>query len=186
MNIKQKTRSLTFTAILIALGILIPIIMPIKIVIGPASFTLGSHIPVFIAMFISPTAAFAVALGTALGFFLTFPFIIAFRALSHTIFAVIGAFLIQKYPQILANNKNFQWFNFFIAIIHTIIEIAVVSFFYFNHAMSPETYQSGYFLTIIGIMGVGGFIHSMIDFTIAFWLCKKLNPIMNLPAFTKK
>ena len=63
----NQTRSLAFTAILIAFGILIPLIMPIKIVIGPASFTLGSHVPIFIALFISLPVGILVALGTTLG-----------------------------------------------------------------------------------------------------------------------
>lgn len=49
----HSIRNLTISALLIGLGILIPMVMP-KIVIGPASFTLASHVPVFIAMFFSP------------------------------------------------------------------------------------------------------------------------------------
>lgn len=46
----NSVKHLTISALLIGLGILIPMVMP-KIVIGPASFTLASHVPVFIAMF---------------------------------------------------------------------------------------------------------------------------------------
>ena len=59
-----------------------------KIVLEPASFTLASHVPVFIAMFISPLVAFAVALGTTIGFLMSgLPVIIVMRALSHVVFA---------------------------------------------------------------------------------------------------
>lgn len=64
----NRVRQLTISALLIAMGILIPMVMP-KIVIGPASFTLASHVPLMIAMFFSPGMAVAVALGTAFGFF---------------------------------------------------------------------------------------------------------------------
>ena len=44
---RNQTKSLAFTASLVAFGILIPMVMPVKVVIGPASFTLASHVPVF-------------------------------------------------------------------------------------------------------------------------------------------
>ena len=40
-----------------------------KIILGPMSFTLGAHVAIFLAMFISPKVATAVCLGTTLGFF---------------------------------------------------------------------------------------------------------------------
>lgn len=89
---KNHTKQLAFTAILVAFGILIPMIMPVKIIIGPASFTLASHVPLFLAIFISPTVAALVALGTSLGFLLAgFPIVIVLRALSHLIFALVAA-----------------------------------------------------------------------------------------------
>lgn len=36
-------RNLTITALLMALAIMIPIMMPLKVVIPPASYTLASH-----------------------------------------------------------------------------------------------------------------------------------------------
>ncbi|COE04125.1 membrane protein [Streptococcus pneumoniae] len=53
MNTRKKTQFMTMTALLTAIAILIPIVMPFKIVIPPASYTLGSHIAIFIAMFLS-------------------------------------------------------------------------------------------------------------------------------------
>lgn len=69
MKRKQSVQMLCISALLIAVGIVIPMVMP-KIVIPPASFTLASHVPIFIAMMISPPVAMAVAIGTTLGFFL--------------------------------------------------------------------------------------------------------------------
>ena len=70
MNIKTNTRKITLTAMLTAIAILIPMVMPIKIIIGPASFTLGSHVAILIAMFLSPSIALIVSIGGAIGFLL--------------------------------------------------------------------------------------------------------------------
>ena len=92
MKSKTNTFQLALAGMLIAIGIVIPMFSPIKIIIEPASFTLASHVPVFIAMFISPMMAAAVALGTTLGFLLGgFPLTVVLRALTHVIFATIGA-----------------------------------------------------------------------------------------------
>jgi len=95
---KNSVRQLTISALLIAMGIIIPMVMP-RITIGPASFTLASHVPVFLAMFFSPGVAIAVSLGTGFGFFLSATPIIALRALSHLIFALIGAISLKRITQ---------------------------------------------------------------------------------------
>jgi len=64
----HQTRNLVISALLCAVGIIIPMFSPLRFVIEPASFTLGSHIATFIAMFISLPVAIAVSLGTSLGF----------------------------------------------------------------------------------------------------------------------
>ena len=69
MNSKINTRSMIISALLCAMGI-IPIFSPIKIIFEPASFTLASHVAIFIAMFISLRTALFVTIGTTLGFFL--------------------------------------------------------------------------------------------------------------------
>ena len=66
----QKLYRLVVAALLCAVGILIPMFSPIKITIEPASFTLASHVAIFLAMFVSPSIAVAVSVGTTLGFFL--------------------------------------------------------------------------------------------------------------------
>ena len=96
MKSKTNTFQLALAGMLIAIGIVIPMFSPIKIIIEPASFTLASHVPVFIAMFISPMMAAAVALGTTLGFLLGgFPLTVVLRALTHVIFATIGAWYLR-------------------------------------------------------------------------------------------
>ena len=47
MKPRSKNQFMTLTAFLTALAIVIPLVMPIKIVIPPASFTLASHVAIF-------------------------------------------------------------------------------------------------------------------------------------------
>ena len=58
MQSKTNTFNLALTGMLIAVGIVIPLFSPVKIILEPASFTLASHVAIFIAMFISPAMAF--------------------------------------------------------------------------------------------------------------------------------
>ena len=51
-------RNLTITALLMALAIMIPIIMPLKVVIPPASYTLASHVPIFLAIIFALMGAY--------------------------------------------------------------------------------------------------------------------------------
>lgn len=180
-----STRNLVFSAILVALGILIPLIMPVKVVIGPASFTLASHLPIFLAMFISPGVALSVALGTAFGFFLSFPVIIAFRALSHVVFAVIGAYWLKKRPKFVGSFGKYQIFNVVIGIVHAFVEFLVVSVFFFQGNVPETMYSQGYVYTVVVLVGIGGFIHSLIDGSIAYYIGKRLSRIVDLPVFTQ-
>ncbi|WEV60972.1 hypothetical protein OZX68_01640 [Streptococcaceae bacterium ESL0729] len=177
---KNSIKELTVVAILIAMGIAIPMVMP-KIVIGPASFTLASHVPLFMAMFFSPGVAVLVALGTAFGFFITTPIIIALRALSHLLFAWLGAIYLQKRPDIVLSNKKFQLYNVVIALIHTIVEMAVVAVFFFS-GMGAKPQNLGYLLTI---MALGGFVHSLVDYNIAYYIARPLSKIFDIPVFKK-
>ena len=70
MNTHKKILTMTLSALLIAVGVVIPMISPIKIAIGPMSFTLASHVAIMIGLFVSPNVSIAVALGTTLGFYL--------------------------------------------------------------------------------------------------------------------
>lgn len=174
-------QKLTITAILIALGILIPMVMP-KISIPPASYTLASHVPVMIAMFISPAVAVCVALGTSLGFFLTgLPIVIALRALSHIIFAFIGATYIQKRGQNLLPkdklfpNWRFQFFNLWIALLHAGAESVVVLLFYIGQ---PNPVATNFYYYIFVLIGLGGAVHSLIDFNIAYFVVVKLKHLL--------
>ena len=90
-----RIQRMCVAALLCAIAILIPMISPVKIQLGPMSFTLGSHVAIFIAMFISPAVALTVELGATLGFLLAgFPPVVVLRALSQVVFVAIGAFLL--------------------------------------------------------------------------------------------
>ena len=188
----NSVKRLTISALLIAMGIIIPMVMP-RITIGPASFTLASHVPVFIAMFISPVVAIAVSLGTGFGFFLSATPIIALRALSHLIFAVIGAVILQKHPEILINkegkftllNGKLQLFNVGIGVIHSAAELVVVSVFYTMGNLPGTYYTAGFMYSIFLLMGVGGLIHSLVDFSIAYFLASNLSKHVDIPTFTE-
>ncbi|MED7680511.1 hypothetical protein PO332_03835 [Enterococcus faecalis] len=188
----NSVKRLTISALLIAMGIIIPMVMP-RITIGPASFTLASHVPIFIAMFISPVVAIAVSLGTGFGFFLSATPIIALRALSHLIFAVIGAVILQKHPEILINkegkftllNGKLQLFNVGIGVIHSAAELVVVSVFYTMGNLPGTYYTAGFMYSIFLLMGVGGLIHSLVDFSIAYFLASTLSKHVDIPTFTE-
>lgn len=168
--IRKRIQNLTLSAVLTAFSILIPMIMPVKVIIGPASFTLASHVPIFIAIFLSPEVAVIVALGTSLGFFIAgFPFVIVMRALTHLIFAAIGAYLIQKYPSFLKNFKNSFPLAFGLNIIHGLGEFLVVLLLTTTNQQSTS-----YWFTLIVLIGLGSLIHGMIDFYLAYYCWKFL------------
>lgn len=188
---RKSVKHLTIAALLVAMGIIVPMVMP-RITIGPASFTLASHVPLFIAMFFSPWMAVVVGLGTGIGFFLSATPIIALRAFSHILFAVIGASFLQKYPTIVVSknkvilfNIRFQLFNFVIGLIHSAAELVVISVFYTMGNM-PETYYSqGFIYSIFLLMGVGGLIHSLVDYNIAYFAANALSKQFDIPIFSQ-
>lgn len=159
---------LVLSAMLCAIGIIIPMFSPFKILLEPASFTLGSHIAIFIAMFVSPVCALAVAIGTTFGFFLGgFPIVIVMRAATHVIFALIGALVIRKRPSVLEKPVEIAVFAVLISIIHGLCELLVVIPFYFGNQLTGGYYAKGFVTTVVLLVGVGSVVHSLIDFTLA-------------------
>lgn len=176
LNKPVSLQKMTMAAMLIAVGIAIPIFSPAKVILEPASFTLASHVPVFLSMFISPAVAIVVALGTTLGFFLGgFPIVVVLRAATHIIFAVIGSIILQKHPKLLLSTTKTQIFSFFIAIVHALGELCVVSIFYFGGDVGASYYNQGFVTSVLLLVGLGSVVHSMIDFTLSLGLLKVLN-----------
>ena len=155
---------MTLTAFLTALAIVIPLVMPIKIVIPPASFTLASHVAIFLAMFISPLMTVIVVLGSTIGFTL--------RALSHLLFGTIGALYLQKHPETLDSQKKTWIFNFVLALIHAFGEVVVCILFY-----TTTAYPANAFYILFGLVGFGTIVHSMVDFVIAKFVYQALKKI---------
>lgn len=166
---------LVLSALLCAIGILIPMISPLQLVLEPASFTLGSHVAIFIAMFLSPSVAVAVSLGTALGFFLRgLPLVIVLRAITHVVFAFTGAVMLKKRPETLQSPLKTTGFSLFISLIHALAELAVVTPFYFSDSMSQAFYVKGYVVSVVLLVGLGTVVHSMVDFGLALVVWKAL------------
>ncbi len=181
----NKLQSMVISGLLCAIGIIIPMFAP-KIVLEPASFTLASHVPIFIAMFISPWVAASVALITGFGFlFAGFPIVVVLRALTHIIFASIGAFVLKKNGNILLSGKSTFIFGILISAVHAICEVAVVTFFYWGSGMTSAYYERGYLISVVCLVGIGTLIHSMIDLGIAIFVWKPLQHVITIPASAK-
>ncbi len=181
-NTSNKVKTMVIAALLCTIGIIIPMYSPVKILIEPASFTLASHVPIFIAMFISPPVALAVALLTAFGFlFAAFPIIVVFRAMTHIVFATVGSFILKKNGNVLSSFGGTALFSTLMAVIHAICEVLVVTYFYWGNSMTSANYDKGYLVAVLGLVGVGTLIHSTIDFTIAYFIWKPIQNIVNVP-----
>lgn len=178
----KQTKSLAFAAILIAFGILIPLIMPVKIVIGPASFTLGSHVPIFIALFLSLPVGILVTLGTTLSFLLAgFPIVIVLRALSHLVFVLIAGLILKKFPNVLKNPLSTGLFALGVNVFHGLAEFLVVYVF----LVGPQT-EAGFIWSLLGLVGLGTVIHGILDFYLAFYLWRFLSDTVGVHFSGKK
>ena len=184
MQSKTNTFNLALTGMLIAVGIVIPLFSPVKIILEPASFTLASHVAIFIAMFISPAMAVAVSLGTTLGFFLAgFPLTVVLRALTHVIFALAGAIYLKKHDNApIQSVRSSLGFSFVIGVLHAFCEVLVVLPFYLNGSMPQANYEKGFFVSIFLLVGVGSVIHSMVDMCISIWLYKPISSVVESPS----
>lgn len=177
-NVNQNLQKLAIAALLCAIGIIVPSFSPVKLVLEPASFTLASHVAIFIAMFISPMTAVLVAIGTGIGFFLSFPVVIAFRAFSHIVFAFTGAFLLKRYPGIMRSAGKVALFAAGIGILHAVCEVLVVMPFFFGNAMTTGYYAKGFVHSVALLVGGGTVVHSLVDFAIAWVIWQPLKKSM--------
>lgn len=178
----MKNRSgmitLTVSALLCAVGIVIPMFSPLKIVLEPASFTLASHVALFLAMFISVPVAVCVSLVTTLGFFLGgFPLIVVLRALSQIVFVVLGAVFLEKKKNVISRPVPCILFGLVMAVIHAVMEVLVVTVFYTGSGVGELYYQQGYFLSVMVLVGIGTVVHSMVDYGIALAVWKPVQKV---------
>ena len=181
-NRNNNLNAMVTSALLCAIGIVIPIISPLKITMEPASFTLASHVAIFIAMLISPTTATFVAMGTAAGFLMAgFPIVVVLRAASHIVFALVGALYLKKFPNTINSFKSSQVYSFVIGIIHGLCEVMIVIPFYFGNNMNSGYYAKGFVVSVVLLVGVGTMVHSMIDFYLAQAIWKPVTKAVKLP-----
>ncbi|MFV0344417.1 MAG: hypothetical protein ACK5JH_16285 [Anaerocolumna sp.] len=187
MNVKNNNVvTMTIAGLLCAIGIIIPMFAP-KIVIPPASYTLASHVAIFIAMFISPYVAIPVSLITTLGFFIAgFPLIIVLRALSHIVFVAVGSIILKKNKKQLSTTSGTIIFGLLIGIIHAICEVVVVSLFYWGGNVTEIYQQKGFFFSVIILVGLGTVVHSMIDFGISVLVWEPLQKVINIPVSVRR
>ncbi len=184
MNRNNKLISLVIAALLCAIGIVIPLFAP-RIVFEPVSFTLASHVPIFIALFVSPPVALTVTLGSTVGFFFAgFPLVIVLRALSHLVFVAVGSILLKKNPNFLSTITGMVTYGMILAVIHAASEVAVVTWFYFGNTMTKSYYAYGYLVSVL-VLGIGTIIHSMIDFGIAVLVWRPVTHVIQIPVSVK-
>ena len=168
MNKTINTKDMAITALLIALGIIIPILFTFLRVILPPAFTatLTAHVPIFIAMFVSPVSAVLTAIGTTLGFLLTgLDPIVTARAGSHIVFAVVGAYMIHK-------NASITLVGIVTTLLHALCEaIVVLLFLSMNWTKGAE---SSIFEMAFYVTGIGTILHHIIDYVIAIVIVKAL------------
>ena len=176
---KFSTRDMVVSALLIAIGILIPMIFtgfPFRIVVGPYSATLMAHVPVIISMFISPWTAIFTAIGTTIGFFFTAPFIVAVRAASHIAFAIMGAAMIKRGMKLLT-------VCILTGVVHSILEGLVVLILYAGGISEPT---AGYSIAALVIITIAGTLaHHIVDFIISYVVGKALARAKMLPEMPK-
>lgn len=150
-------RKLVITALLTAIAIIIPYVVVFKVVVPPFTATLGSHVPMFISMYLGPMAAVMTGLGSALGFFMAVDAIVGARALMHVFVALAGVALVRR-------GKSFTTVALLTAPIHGLLEVLVVL---------PFVPFNAYNLLIV--TGVGTMLHHGVDGTISYGLLKVLD-----------
>ena len=180
-------QKMSASALLIAIGIIIPMFSPVKFILEPASFTLASHVAVFIALMISPSVAVAVAIGTTLGFLLGgFPVVVVLRAASHIVFAVLGSLFLQRFPRTLESPIRTREFSLAVGLLHAACELVIVSIFYMAGGMGEAYYQQGFLRTVILLVGIGSVVHSMVDFELALAVVKVLGKQRSFATLTNR
>ena len=111
-------------------------------------------------------------LGNDAGLFYDDAVIIALRAASHICFALLGAVLIRKIPEIIEKPLPSTVFNGGLAFVHALAEVAVVSPSFCRQHFKPEQLADGYVMSVLVLVGVGTFLHSLIDYTVSIMLWK--------------
>lgn len=159
-NTSKRTYNMVVAALLIAISIMIPMYFGfLSVRIEPFTATITAHVPMFIAMMISPLTAAIVGLGSAMGFFLAgySPVVVA-RATSHIVWGYLGGVLLRK-------KIGYVPAVFISGVLHGIYEGLIII---------PFMPQGKATTTLILITIVGTFIHHCVDATIAYFIAMPL------------
>ena len=157
MRQNNKIKKMMLAALLTAIAIVIPLSIGfLKVYIPPFSATIAAHVPMFIAMIISPKIALLVGVGSTLGFAMTLGGVVALRAASHIIVGYIGGVLFKKY-------NNLRNPLIITAPIHGLLEaLAIIPFGLGTTEMLIITF-------------VGTFLHHLVDGFITFVLVRGMS-----------
>ena len=163
MNTKasKSIKSLTIAGLLTALAIVIPLFMPKLPVPQPFSVTPASHLAVILSMFVNPFTVVCTVIGSTIAFFAVLGPVVAMRAFSHLLFALVGCYMLKKrYNLILTIVVT--------ALLHALGEVLVVYVFSL-FGMSDATM---YFMW--GVTGGITLLHHCFDFAISMIVYKAL------------
>lgn len=163
MNTKasKSIKSLTIAGLLTALAIVIPLFMPKLPVPQPFSVTPASHLAVILSMFVNPFTVVCTVIGSTIAFFAVLGPVVAMRAFSHLLFALVGCYMLKKrYNLILTILVT--------GILHSLGEVLVVYVFSL-FGMSDATM---YFMW--GVTGGITLLHHCFDFAISMIVYKAL------------
>lgn len=161
----MKTKDMMIGAMLTALSILIPVAFGgyLRIYLPPFSATLGSHVPLFLGLVISPAVGGMVGLGSALGFFIILGPVIGARASIHILLGLAGGLLYKK-------NGSLTKTLALILPLHALGEALVVLPFGFDP------------YTAFVVVGIGTGLHHIMDAVIAVLIFANLR---HLPIWSK-
>lgn len=153
----MKARELALGGLFTAFALLIPLTFGpyLRIIIGPFSATLASHVPLFLGALVSPMAAATVGAASAFGFLVTMGPVVAARALSHIVVGFVAASMVKK-------GQPFYLALLAVLPIHAGLEALVVVPFGF------DLYNMGV------VVGVGTALHHLMDSLIAIGIVKAL------------
>ncbi len=157
----KSIKSITIAGLLTALAIVVPLFMPKLPVPQPFSVTPASHLAVILAMFINPFTVICTVVGSSIAFFAVLGPVVAMRAFSHILFALVGCYLLKK-------RYNLIFTIVITAILHALGEVVVVSIF----ALFGMAESTVYF--VWGVTGGITMLHHCFDFAIAMVIYKAL------------
>ena len=166
----SRLKNMVIAALLTAITVIIPMVFtvfPLRITVPPYTATLASHVPIALGMMISPAVAAVVALASGVAFFFTAGPVVGARALTHVVYALLGAYMLKK-------RYNIYFIMIITGIVHGLCEGVVVGVALtagWTTASAEFTEAAMMILT-----SVGAFLHHCVDFIIAMGIYKVLKP----------